>query len=470
MGTKVLLRSAFGGIAVLFAAVAACMIWRVSSVRQQTRALVADMLEGAEEVARIGREVERERRLIDAHIFERGRGPMARVEREIQATRDNYARAAGRYETLPQPPPEALVWRRLESDIAALRSPVDGALALSRRDEDEAARQAMERLEPRYQAIEASLTSLMRLNRTDAEETLSRVEHLHAKSLWTLGLLALTGIIVSIFVGARVTRRVELAEAELQRQSELLEQRNRELDAFAGRVAHDLRGPLTTLNLAIGNLARANRPERARELMERGIQHMTALIDDLLAFSRAELAQASCEMTAVVAALLDDMSPRLDAAAIRLVTEVEAAEVRCSAGMLKQVLWNLVDNSIKYSRAGVPVEVVIRGQCGNGGYQLSVCDNGMGMSAQEMLHVFEPRYRGEHTGTVGGHGLGLSLVKRVLDAAGGKIAVESELGRGTTFRMVMPLHQARSSSSAKPAAPSTARLRPSTVSVPEKVP
>src|SRR5204862_5522570 len=120
------------------------------------------------------------------------------------------------------------------------------------------------------------------------------------------GLVALAGIGLTIYVGLRVTSAVEAAEALLQRQSVLLEEQNRELDAFAGRVAHDLRGPLTTLTLALGNFARGNRPERSRELMERGIGRMGALIDDLLAFSRAAPAGTACDPAAAGDALRDE--------------------------------------------------------------------------------------------------------------------------------------------------------------------
>src|SRR4051795_8000621 len=97
LDTRFILAGGFGMIAALFAIVAGGMLWRVSSVRNQTRALVAEMLDGAEDVARIGRDVERERRLVDTHIFEKRQSEMERVEREIAGARADYAKAAGNY-------------------------------------------------------------------------------------------------------------------------------------------------------------------------------------------------------------------------------------------------------------------------------------------------------------------------------------------------------------------------------------
>jgi signal transduction histidine kinase len=294
----------------------------------------------------------------------------------------------------------------------------------------------MQRLTPQYQAIEDAVTSLLRIDRQDAEKTLARVQHLQSESLWILALAALLGIGLTVAVGVRVTRMVQATEVERQRQSARLQERNRDLDAFAGRVAHDLRGPLTTLTLAVGSLDHGTQPERARQLLDRGVQRMTALIDELLAFSRSEAAQAACNPAAAAAALREDMMQRLEQAGAQLTVEVEPAEVRCGEGLLRQALWNLVDNAVKYRRRGVRAEVEIRGRaCDQLDYELSVRDNGMGMSPEEMRHAFEPRYRGKNIGGIDGTGLGLSLVKRVAEAAGGRVFVESELGRGTIFRL-----------------------------------
>jgi signal transduction histidine kinase len=295
-------------------------------------------------------------------------------------------------------------------------------------------------LDPDYAAVDTAVTELIRVNRADADATLARVRSLQRSSLFWFGGLALFGIALSIVLGAAVTHVVQRGELQLTRQAALLEEQNRELDAFAGRVAHDLRGPLTTIKLAVDNLARGVSRGRAEALLLRGVDRMQSLIEDLLAFSRVDekLAAAVCDPSVAAAQVRQDVTSRVEHEGVRLVVEVEPARVRCSEGLLRQVLWNLVDNAVKYHRDGIRPEVEIRGRAAEPGYDLVVRDNGMGMSADEVQHAFEPLYRGGRVRKIEGTGLGLSLVKRILDAAGGAVAVESEVGQGTTFVLHLP--------------------------------
>jgi signal transduction histidine kinase len=439
MGTRSLLAVAFAVIAALFAAVAGCMLWRVTRMREQTRSLVADMLSSVELVSRLSRDVGRQRRLVDSHIFAKGGTiEMTQVEGEIAAAHADYLAAATLYDTLPQPPEEAALWKQLQVEVGALDAPVGAALALSRLDRNDEARSAMHLLMPRYIAVDVLVGKLIGVNHADADRTLQQLEQLQRSSLRLLALLALLGIVLSISVGALVTRSVQRGQEQLRRQSELLEAQNRDLDAFAGRVAHDLRGPLTTLKLAAASLARGTMRGRSLMMLERGIGRMTALIDDLLELSRAGGGRAACDPAATAASLREEMSPRLEEVGAQLTVEVEPARVRCAEGLLRQVLWNLLDNGLKYHRRGVPPELEIRGHAGDGEYQLQVRDNGIGMSPEEMSHAFEPLYRGGRVGTIDGTGLGLSLVKRVLEASGGHVQIESEVGRGTAFLIHVP--------------------------------
>jgi signal transduction histidine kinase len=425
MGTRLQLRVAFGAIAALFVAVGVASLWRASAVRTQTRLLVGDMLESVELVARLSRDVGRQRRLIDSHIFVRDPAEMRRLEKDLAEARADYAQAAARYSAMPQPPWEEALWQRLQAEVDAMDPSVERALALSRVNRNEEAQGVMATLLPRYFAIDDLVSALIRTNADDAERTLRQVEHLQRTTLWTLGLVALAGILVSVMLGVAVTRRVE-------QQALLLEAQNRELDAFAGRVAHDLRSPLTTLQLAAGMP-----PERAHAMRARGIERMKTIIDDLLALSRAEAMSGACDPAETAAQLRDEISPRLEQVGARLTVEVEPAQVQCAAGLLRQVLWNLVDNAVKYRRDDVTPEVAIEGHVRNGRYDLVVRDNGVGMSADEARRAFEPFYRGR-VGAIPGTGLGLALVKRVLEAAGGEVAIESQPGHGTTFLIQVP--------------------------------
>jgi signal transduction histidine kinase len=102
------------------------------------------------------------------------------------------------------------------------------------------------------------------------------------------------------------------------------------------------------------------------------------------------------------------------------------------------VLWNLVDNAVKYRRTGVHSDVEVRGRVVDHGYELAVEDNGIGMSPEETKKAFDPFYRALRAKEEPGTGLGLSIVKRVVEASGGTLSVRSQLGSGSTFTVRLP--------------------------------
>ena len=123
----------------------------------------------------------------------------------------------------------------------------------------------------------------------------------------------------------------------------------------------------------------------------------------------------------------------IDAAAATLELEVEPARVCCGEGLLTEALANLADNALKYRRPDAPPRITISGRGNGRRYELRVADNGIGMSPDERRQAFSPFYRALRDREVHGTGLGLSIVKRIAEANGGEVAVESTLGEGTTF-------------------------------------
>jgi signal transduction histidine kinase len=124
---------------------------------------------------------------------------------------------------------------------------------------------------------------------------------------------------------------------------------------------------------------------------------------------------------------------------VNLVIDVQHAQVRCSEGLLRQVMWNLADNAMKYGRAEVRTRVEVCGRATDDRYVLSVRDNGVGISPDETCRVFEPFYRAEGGKGQPGTGLGLSIVKRAVEANGGTVSVTSEIGAGSMFVARLPL-------------------------------
>jgi signal transduction histidine kinase len=258
--------------------------------------------------------------------------------------------------------------------------------------------------------------------------------------IW-LGALAVAGIVICAVIMLRALREVRRHEEVWATTLRLTEQ-NRELDAFAGRVAHDLRGPLTTISLAAGRLTE-KMPEAnsTGAILRRGITRMDTLIRDLLTLSRVDAppADEASDPVAVAATVAEDFGPPTRSAGGSLDVEVDPSRVRCSEGLLRDVVGNLVENALKYRGLASP-KIRVEGHPREAMYELRVSDNGIGMSEEEAQSAFDAFYRGPRAPReVQGTGLGLSIVKRIVDVCGGTIAVDSKPGHGTTFVVDLPL-------------------------------
>jgi len=247
---------------------------------------------------------------------------------------------------------------------------------------------------------------LIAINDQAATKALSRFSMIRFRLMLTLlgmGVAALVGILL---VGRRVSRQVARREAETLGERQTLEARNRELDAFAGRVAHDVRGPLTSINLAVEQLAaKLPNEKRPTEILQRGLRRIETLVEDLLALARVEaLARGRCDPAAVVAQIEEDFGARIAAEQGTLRVVVGHAEVSCSEGLLRQAVGNLVENAVKYCRPGVAPKVEISGEPAADGYDLCVSDNGVGMSQEDAKRAFEPFYRSPQTQALPGSG------------------------------------------------------------------
>jgi PAS domain S-box-containing protein len=219
---------------------------------------------------------------------------------------------------------------------------------------------------------------------------------------------------------------------------------NRLKDEFLAMLSHELRTPLNamlgwTQLLRIGNLG-ADETARALEIIERNVRTQAQLIEDLLDVSRIttgklRLVPAPIEFAPVVANALDALRPEAEGKRIRLEAQLDQrGRVHGDPERLQQVVWNLVSNAIKFTPEGGLVQVGLRRL--NGMFELTVRDNGEGIAPELLPHVFE-RFRQEenHTGRGhGGLGLGLTLVRHLVELHGGSVAAHSEgKSRGSLF-------------------------------------
>jgi signal transduction histidine kinase len=220
-----------------------------------------------------------------------------------------------------------------------------------------------------------------------------------------------------------------------------LERSNADLAAFAGRVAHDLRNPLTAV---IGFLSLAERrfndemSERLRGIVATSLEsahRMASLVDDMLTFATvgAEPTLAHVDLRDLATAVVVDCEAQLTAAAARVDLR-PLPTVTTDATLLRALLQNLVANATKFTRAGVdPLIVVVGGGDDERGWWLSVADNGRGIPAAERITVFEPFARASNSRGAQGTGIGLATCARIASRLGARLDVDETPGGGATF-------------------------------------
>jgi signal transduction histidine kinase len=166
------------------------------------------------------------------------------------------------------------------------------------------------------------------------------------------------------------------------------------------------------------------------------------MLDTLMDISEAETGTMRLNLTDVslatlVAEVVSVYEDVADDRQVAIRTSIEdAVSVTADRDRLRQVLANLIDNAVKYTPAGGQVTVSARRE--GGAVRLEVRDTGTGISAHDLPRIWERLYRGDQSRTERGLGLGLSLVRAIVTAHGGTVAVESEVGRGSTFVIELP--------------------------------
>lgn len=245
-------------------------------------------------------------------------------------------------------------------------------------------------------------------------------------------------------------QEAEIQRARIEEKIQLQRQALKDRETFLSFVAHELRNPLTVL---VGNIdyllrgRRADDPEkRARILanLKEAATRLQNLVTNLLAISRIqrEDGQAHLELPigrvlqdAVDEVILQATDRRID---LNVVLPPEGLRVQGDETALVRLFSNLFENAIKYTPIGGRVEV--KAELEKGMVRVEVSDTGQGIPSEELPHLFDLYYRARSSGTpfARGAGLGLALVKTIVDRHGGDIRVVSELNRGTVVTVLVP--------------------------------
>jgi signal transduction histidine kinase/ActR/RegA family two-component response regulator len=231
---------------------------------------------------------------------------------------------------------------------------------------------------------------------------------------------------------------------------------NRMKDEFLATLSHELRTPLNaivgwTKLLQDGQLDAATQA-RAISTIDRNARAQTQLIEDILDVSRIvagklNLSVRAVDLGAVIEGALDSVRHAAEAKGVRLLTEIARAvgPFEGDPDRLQQVAWNLVSNAIKFSTRGGTVRVRLRQEAEQA--EISVQDDGLGIKAEFLPHVFERFRQADSSSTRphGGLGLGLAIVRHLVELHGGSVDVASAgEGKGATFTVRLPLHDGRS--------------------------
>jgi signal transduction histidine kinase len=266
----------------------------------------------------------------------------------------------------------------------------------------------------------------------------------------------ITGVLWFSFV--LVWQRMNALSA-LARQAQVLAEVNRELtrsnqelDAFASVASHDIHGPLATTGMFANLVASRLMGKIDQDCMEwlsliqSEVQRMHSIVENLLEYSRFNtdrLGVVECECEAILASVLDGLKADLIANGAQ-VTHDPLPRITGDPMQFSVLFQNLIGNAIKYRSNALPkIHLFVAAE--NDGWRFSVQDNGIGIDSADAERIFRLFERGEGSKTTKGTGIGLATCKKIVELHGGRIWVESEPGKGSTFYFTIASHHSLSS-------------------------
>ena len=240
---------------------------------------------------------------------------------------------------------------------------------------------------------------------------------------------------------------VALENARLYREAR---EATRSREEVLSIISHDLQTPLGAIRLGVGLLRRLLRrgaPEgdvtRTADTIERAAERLGRLVQDLVDFARMERGKLTIraqpeDIAAIASEAIDMVRSLAEETGVALSLDVPEGlrAVSCDRHRIMQVLQNILGNALKVVPAGGAIRVVVRAAASEA--VISVTDEGPGIHPEDLPHLFDRYWRGKRAGYEG-TGLGLAIARGIVEAHGGRIWVESELGKGSTFSFSLPL-------------------------------
>jgi signal transduction histidine kinase/CheY-like chemotaxis protein len=302
----------------------------------------------------------------------------------------------------------------------------------------------------------SDLPLLIFTSRPSAELAVRSFEQLGARANVTMieRPIRVKTMISAAYAAMRARRR----QYEVRDLVEELEQRVKERDHFLAMLSHELRNPLAAISLAVDSIGGATEISDEHAILVRQTRHLAKLVDDLLDIARVTTGKISLHLTAVDVAdvaehCVEALRPRADARRLRLTLHTSPhAIVRGDPVRLEQVVNNLVSNAIKYTPPGGEIDVAVE-KTEADEVVLRVSDNGQGIAPEMLTRIFDLFMQGDTTldRTEGGMGVGLTLVKRLVDLHRGTVRAHSRgRGSGSEFVVRLPLAATHAAAAARP--------------------
>ena len=289
-------------------------------------------------------------------------------------------------------------------------------------------------------AITPAIEQLLAINVRETARATERMTSTRRVEFAVDAIAVLAAAIVIVVLGLRLVRVQQRATELLGENLTRAEDRNRELDAFAGRAAHDLRSPLNPIRgyaeLISTDAGVPPETRRHASLITKAVLRMQRIIDDMLELARAgHVERGTAAVVPAIGRVRAELEAELHDADLNVAADDVTAAIPETS--LEQILRNLIGNAAKFRSPDRKLAIELSARRSADELVIEVADNGVGMDRESLAHAFDPFWRGRRD--IAGTGLGLSIVERLARAGGGTCQLDAERTIGTRVIVTVPL-------------------------------